>query len=111
MSVQGFTIKSRGNFGENWDEGKGGYVSYGIIYSNNWALIFQTGFFSFSANENTAYIGDTKFNVFPLMVGTRYYIYNDRFRPFLLAMNGINIVSQDWATADSTLKKKSSISD
>ncbi len=32
-------------------------------------------------------------SIVPLAVGGRYYIVADRFRPFLLAMSGINIVS------------------
>jgi len=97
VAVQGFTISSLGDFSEDWDEGKGGYVSYGIIYSNNWSLIFQTGYITFETNDNAPFIGDAKFNMIPLMVGTRYYILRDRFRPFLLAMNGINIISTDYS--------------
>ena len=46
--------------------------------------------------ENSEYnftSSDSKFNVIPLQVGGRYYILLGGIRPFLSAMNGINIIS------------------
>lgn len=34
------------------------------------------------------------------MVGGRYYLALDRFRPFLLAMNGINIITQNYTVGE-----------
>lgn len=107
VGAQGYAISSIGHFEENWKEGSGFYVTYGSISSNHWSLIFQTGYINFKQNENAGFIGDPKFTIIPLMIGTRYYLGLDRFRPFLLAMNGINIVTQDFATEEQKVDKTS----
>ena len=103
VAVQRILINSIGEFGKDWKEAHGIYLTYGIIYANNWSLIFQTGFMNFKPNDNVEYFGDPSFTVIPLAVGTRYYIINERFRPFLLANGGLNIVSQNYANADTTM--------
>jgi uncharacterized protein YuzB (UPF0349 family) len=74
VGAQGYAISSIGHFEENWKEGSGFYVTYGSISSNHWSLIFQTGYISFKQNENVNYVGDPKFTIIPLMIGTRYYL-------------------------------------
>jgi len=107
IGAQGFAISSIYHFEESWKEGSGFYITYGSISSNHWSLIFQTGYLSFKQNENANFTGDPKFTILPLMIGTRYYIELDRFRPFLLAMNGINIITQDFTTEDEKVDKTS----
>ena len=103
ITIQGLNINSIGDFKDNWKTGSGFYLGYGIIYSDNGSLLLQTGSINFKANDDAGYKSDSKFRINPLMVGGRYYILKDRFRPFLHAMSGFNVISQDWATADSSL--------
>ncbi len=94
VSVQGFTVESLVHFKDSWKDATGFYATYGSIStSNHWSLIFQTGYFSFNANPDAGLTADDKFEIIPLQIGTRYYITLDRFRPFLLAMSGLNIIS------------------
>jgi len=94
VSVQGFTVESLVHFKDSWIDATGFYATYGSIStSNQWSLIFQTGYFSFNANPDAGFTTDEKFEIIPLQVGTRYYMTLDRFRPFLLAMSGLNIIS------------------
>jgi hypothetical protein len=94
IGVQGFTVNSLIHFKDSWKDATGFYATYGSISpTNQWALIFQTGYLSFNANENADFTGDEHFEIIPLQIGTRYYIALDRFRPFLLAMSGLNIIS------------------
>jgi len=103
VTVQMASINSIGAFKENWKSGSGFYAGYGLIYSDNGSLLLQTGYINFDANEDAGFQSDSKFSLIPLMVGGRYYILRDRFRPFVHAMSGFNVISQDWATADSSL--------
>lgn len=108
VTVQGISFSTIGHFNDAWKDGSGGYIGYGNIYSNHWALLFHTGYISFNPNEEMNYTGDASFSILPLMVGTRYYLALDTFRPFLLANGGINIVSQKYALDDETVDKTSS---
>ncbi len=103
IGAQGIAINSLIHFKDQWKDASGFFVTYGSISSNHWSLIFQTGYISFNPNEDAGYIGDSHFNMIPLQIGTRYYILLDRFRPFLLAMNGINIISQKYTTEDESV--------
>ena len=105
--IEGINITSLGDFKESWESAKGLNIGYGIIYSDQGSLILQTGFMNFKANENADIEEGGTFKVIPLQVGGRYYISLDRFRPFLLAMSGFNIVQQDWATPDTSFNKTS----
>ena len=94
FGVQGYTVNNLVHFKDSWKDGSGFYATYGSISkSNHWSLIFQTGYFSFNANPDAGFTGDEHFEIIPLQVGTRYYITLDRFRPFLLAMSGLNIIN------------------
>lgn len=94
VGVQGFTVESLVHFKDSWKDASGFYATYGSIStSNQWALMFQTGYFNFNANPDAGFTGDEHFEIIPLQVGTRYYIALDRFRPFLLAMSGLNIIT------------------
>ena len=103
IGAQGIAISSLIHFKDQWKDASGFFVTYGSISSNHWSLIFQTGYISFNPNEDAGFIGDSHFNMIPLQIGTRYYILLDRFRPFLLAMNGINIISQKYTTEDESV--------
>ena len=99
FSVQGFTIESLVHFKDSWQDATGFYATYGSIStSNHWSLIFQTGYFSFNANPDAGFTADEKFNIIPVQIGTRYYIALDRFRPFLLAMAGLNFINAKYST-------------
>ena len=94
VSVQGFSVKSLIHFKDSWKDAAGFYATYGSIStSNHWSLIFQTGYLSFNANPDAGFTNDEHFNIIPLQVGTRFYMALDRFRPFLLAMSGFNIIN------------------
>lgn len=101
--VEGINITSLVEFKESWEFASGFHVGYGIIYSDQGSLVFQTGFMNFKANEDAGIEDGGTFNVIPLQVGGRYYITLDRFRPFLFAMSGFNVINQDWATADTSV--------
>jgi hypothetical protein len=103
IGAQALAINSLIHFKDNWKDASGFFVTYGSISSNNWSLIFQTGYMSFNANGDAGLIGDSHFNMIPLQIGTRYYLALDRFRPYLLAMNGINIISQKYTTEDESV--------
>jgi hypothetical protein len=107
IGVQGFAINSIGHFKDYWKAGAGAYVIHGTVYTNHWGLVFQTGFIRFKSNDQANYSGDAKFNMLPLMVGGRYYLNLDRFRAFLLAMNGLNIVNQNYTLDDKKTDKTS----
>jgi opacity protein-like surface antigen len=94
VTIQGFGISSLGNFEEDWKEGAGGYVGYGLIYPSQWGLAFQTGYINFRENPSANLGDDPSFTIIPLMVGGRYYLLLDRVRPYLLAMSGINFINQ-----------------
>lgn len=99
FSVQGFSVESLIHFKDSWKDGTGIYATYGSISTaNHWSLIFQTGYLSFNANPDAGFTADEKFNIIPVQIGTRYYIALDRFRPFLLAMAGLNFISAKYST-------------
>jgi hypothetical protein len=103
FGAQGIAINSLLHFKDHWKDASGFVVTYGSISSNHWSLIFQTGYINFKANEEAGFIGDSHFNMIPIQVGTRYYLAMDRFRPFLLAMNGFNIISQKYTTEENSV--------
>ncbi len=105
--AEGLSISSLGEFKESWESASGFHVGYGIIYSDKGSLVLQTGYMDFKANEDGGVEEGSTFSVIPVQVGGRYYITLDRFRPFLFAMNGFNIIQQDWATPDTSLNKTS----
>jgi len=104
IGVQGYTINSFIHFKDSWKDATGFYATYGSIStSNHWSLIFQTGYLSFNANEEAGFTGDEYFNIIPIQIGTRYYIALDRFRPFLLAMSGFNIIDAKYTVEETSI--------
>jgi len=100
VSIKGAGINSIGHFSEAWESGSAFYISYGNVYASHWSLIFQTGYINFKENSEYNFISsDPKFTIIPLQVGGRYYILLDWIRPFLSAMNGINIITQEYSAA------------
>lgn len=104
LTVQGFMISSIGQFEQAWTEAGGFYIGRGIVYDAHWALVYQAGYFSLTHNEEMNFSGDPAFTVIPLAIGGRYYIFSQRIRPFLLAMGGINIISEDYVLEDKDVK-------
>lgn len=92
ISLKVSGINSIGDFKEAWVSGNGIYISYGNIYSDNWSLLFKGGFIEFKENSQYGYTENPLLFMIPLQIGGRYYFQFKGFRPFLTAMNGINIV-------------------
>ncbi len=99
VTAQIAMINSIGEFRENWVGANAYYLGFGRIYSNDWALIFQLGYLNFKQNENAEF-RDGSNNVLALTVGGRYYIARGKVRPFLLAMNGVNIITEKWTMGE-----------
>ena len=99
VSIKGSGINTIGHFSEAWESGSAFYISYGNVYASQWSLIFQTGYINFKENSEFGYTADSdpKFTIIPLQVGGRYYFLLDWIRPFLSAMNGINIITQEYS--------------
>ena len=98
VSISGSGINSIGDFKEAWETGTAIYASYGTIYSSHWSVIFQTGYINFKENSEYNFTtSDPKFGIIPLQFGGRYYILLGGIRPFLSAMNGINIISAQYS--------------
>jgi len=97
ITLNGSAISSIGHFEEDWNKGGGFFLNYSNVYSNHWALVFQIGFMKFKHNAEQDFGEDPKFTAIPLQVGGRYYFLLDMFRPYMLAMSGVNIVSQKYS--------------
>ena len=108
IGIQAFTIENIGEFGKDWSDGGGINLTYGILYSNQFALIFNTGYMKQNPSENVEYYGDPSLTMIPFAVGVRYYFLVDRIRPFLLANSGFNYISQDYAKADTVVAESGS---
>ncbi len=107
VTLQGAGVNSIGEFKESWKNGTAVTVGYGTLSADNFALMFQAGYINFDANEEMEFSGDAKFSIIPLAIGGRYYFATKTFRPFLLAMSGVNIVSQTYETAEESVDKTS----
>ena len=105
VTLQAASVNSLGEFKESWKNGTALTLGYGAISSDNFALMLNIGYINFDANEEMDFSGDAKFSIVPLAIGGRYYFVTDRIRPFLLAMSGINIVSQKYTLDDETVDK------
>jgi len=92
--VEGIYKRNLGNFSEVWANATGAYLSYGIVFPDHNLLLLRTGFYSNSLKEGVDY-ADASSVVVPLHIGGRYYFIDDRFMPFVLFMNGVNIVSEN----------------
>ncbi len=96
ITLQGYAINSIGHFEETWKSATGFYIGYGKIYASDWALVYQTGYFSFKHNEEADFSGDPSYTVIPLAIGGRYYIVRDLLQPYLMAMTGINVITEKY---------------
>lgn len=94
VAIKGVGINNIGQFGEVWESAAGFYISYATVYSSHWSLNFQAGYQKYKENDQYEFAEDPSFFMIPLQVGGRYYILLDRIRPFLAAMNGLNIISR-----------------
>jgi hypothetical protein len=104
VGVQGFKMDSFIHFKDSWKDANGFYITYGSISTSNyWSLIFQTGYFSFNANEDAGFKDVEYFDVIPFQVGTRYYIALDRIRPFALAMLGLNFFDAKYTVEETSI--------
>ncbi len=100
ITAQVAMINSIGEFRKTWVDATAYYLGYGKIYSNNWALVMQVGYMTFKNNENAGFDDGATFDVVPLMVGGRYYILMDKIRPFVFAMNGLNVITEKWTMGE-----------
>jgi hypothetical protein len=97
ISIKGSTINNIGEIKELWETGSAIYLSYENISSNQFSYIFQTGYMKFKESPDyNSQLNDAYFNIIPLQVGGRYYIVTDSFRPFLMAMSGVNIIKTNY---------------
>ncbi len=97
ISIKGSTINNIGEIKELWETGSALYLSYESISSNQFSYIFQTGYMKFKeSSDYKSKINDAYFNIIPLQVGGRYSIITDSFRPFLMAMSGVNIIKTNY---------------
>ncbi len=107
LGLEAISINSIGHFEEDWVSGSGGYVGLENLYSNNWAVIFQTGFIEFKQNTAIAYISDPSFTMIPLRIGGQFYIVKGFISPYLSATGGANIITRKIETADKKLDETS----
>jgi hypothetical protein len=108
ITLNGSAISSIGHFKEDWNKGGGFFLNYSNVYSNHWALVFQVGLMNYKHNDDQDFGEDPKFTAIPLQVGGRYYFLLDTFRPYMLAMSGVNIVSRKYSDAGITVDTTSS---
>lgn len=97
ITLNGSAISSIGHFEEDWNKGGGFFLNYSNVHPNHWALVFQIGFMKFKHNAEQDFGENPKFTAIPLQVGGRYYFLLDNFRPYILAMSGVNIVSRKYS--------------
>ena len=107
FTLQGFVINSIGestdhwtSFKADWKSATGFSIGYVQIYASNWALVYQTGYFSYKYNEESNFTGDPSYSVIPLAIGGRYYLVRHLFQPYLLAMTGLNIISEKYTRVE-----------
>lgn len=98
VSIRGTAIKNIGEIKDTWETGSAIYISYeNISKVNQFSYMFQTGYINYKENPDYNFEGnDAYFNIIPLQIGGRYYITLKTFRPFLMAMSGINIFSSKY---------------
>lgn len=86
-------IRNLGNFGDLYESSNGITLNYGKYFPNNYLLVIRTGYISQKLREGIDSGGYSNFNVYPLHVGGRYYVYKNTIMPYFSFMNGLNFVS------------------
>ncbi len=86
-------IYNPGNFGETYKNGDAFYINYGKYFPNNWLVVFRSGYIKHNIRSTVDSGGFKNFNIIPLHVGGRYYLYKNVIMPYFSFMNGINIIS------------------
>ena len=92
VSLKFRAITPLGIFSENWETGGAIYISYGWLFSDEWAVLLQTGFNKYRIKGDSDYKNLPKLTMLPIQVGGRYYILQGSIKPFLSAMTGINFL-------------------
>lgn len=93
LLIQGNYLRNLGTFGQVWPHAGGGYLGYGMYFSEHYLLIFRTGFMSHTLHSNE--LPDGTFNVVPLQIGGRYNFTKTIFMPYVQFMNGINLIFEN----------------
>jgi hypothetical protein len=94
IMVEGLYIRNLGNFSEVWENAAGGYIGYGIAFPDHNLLMIRTGYIKNNLKDGVDY-QDASSTIIPLEIGGRYYFVDHRFMPFVLFMNGLNIVIEN----------------
>jgi outer membrane protein W len=92
VSLKVRAITPIGVFSEDWETGGTVYLTYGWIYSDEWAVHLQAGYNKYRLKDNSDLKNSPKLTMIPFQVGGRYYILQGTIRPFLAAMTGINFL-------------------
>lgn len=92
--LEGFYIRNLGHFSEVWENAAGGYVGYGIAFPDHNLLMLRTGYIKNNLKDGVDY-QEASSTIIPLEIGGRYYFVDHRFMPFVLFMNGLNIVIEN----------------
>ncbi|HQY51079.1 MAG TPA: hypothetical protein PLD63_01780 [Ignavibacteria bacterium] len=86
-------IRNLGKFGDIYESSNGITLNYGKYFPNNWLVVLRTGYVSEKLREGIDSGGYSNFNVYPLHIGGRYYVYKNTIMPYFSFMNGLNFIS------------------
>lgn len=113
VSIRGTAIKNIGEIKDMWETGSAIYASYeNISHINQFSYLFQLGYINFSENPDYKFEGnDASFFMIPIQIGGRYYFTLKTFRPFLMAMSGLNIYSSKYPLEPATDPDKEDLYD
>lgn len=86
-------IYNPGNFGEVYKNGDAFYINYGMYFPNSWLAVARSGYIKHNIRSTVDSGGYNNFNIIPIHIGGRYYVYKNIVMPYFSFMNGINIIS------------------
>ncbi len=86
-------IHNLGKFGQYYKDGSGVNLNYGKYFPDSWLAILQVGYIKQNLREGIDSGGYKNFNVYPIHVGGRFYLYKNIFMPYFSFMNGLNFIS------------------
>ncbi len=98
--VEGLYIRNIGSFGDVWANASGGYLGYGIAFSDHNYLMMRTGLISnklkdeLDSQDSSAY-NEAYLTMVPIEIGGRYYFIDHMFMPFVQFMTGLNLVFEN----------------
>ncbi|HMS65558.1 MAG TPA: hypothetical protein PKD83_09935 [Ignavibacteria bacterium] len=85
-------IHNLGKFGDDYDYGSGATLNYGKYFANSWLVIARVGYIKQNLRSGVDSGAYKDFNVYPIHVGGRFYLYKKIFMPYFSFMNGINLI-------------------